>query len=180
MSEAGTALDARELTARCEQFVFAEAELLDQRRLEDWLALFAEDGVYWLPISESQNGFGDGLNIIFDDRARLADRIARLHTGLAFSDEPHGRTSHVIGGVRVLAPAEAAAVTGGRPVAPDEYVVAGRSLIGRLRPGQLEAETMHARVTWVLRAEGDSFSIVMKRIDLLNAGEPLPVLAVLL
>jgi hypothetical protein len=39
---------------------------------------------------------------------------------------------------------------------------------------------MHARVTWVLRAEGDSFSIVMKRIDLLNAGEPLPVLAVLL
>ena len=37
-----------------EAFVLAEARLLDERRFSDWLALFAEDGVYWVPTNPRQ------------------------------------------------------------------------------------------------------------------------------
>jgi benzoate/toluate 1,2-dioxygenase beta subunit len=178
MTDLVAGLDAQELTFRCTQFVLAEADLLDDRRLDEWVELFAEDSIYWLPIDPGQQDAGDGLNLIFDDRARLLDRIARLHTGLAFSDEPHSRTSHVTGSLRLLTGPEQDRLTGGRPVASTDLVATARTVVGRNRQG--ETDTFHARVTWILRPVGDSFVIAMKRVDLLNAGDPLPVLAFLL
>ena len=52
------------LTHRCTEFVLAEAELLDQRALDDWTGLFTPDAVYWLPMDLAQVAPGDGLNII--------------------------------------------------------------------------------------------------------------------
>jgi 3-phenylpropionate/cinnamic acid dioxygenase small subunit len=170
--------ERQETVFRCTQFVLAEADLLDERRLDSWTDLFADDAVYWLPIDADQREIGDGLNLILDDRLRLLDRVARLHTGLAFSDEPHSRTSHVIAGVRVLSAAEAVGLTGGRVVASTEHVVTARMVVGRTR--QSETDTFHARVTWILRAVQDTFVIAMKRVDLLNARDPLPVLAFIL
>jgi ketosteroid isomerase-like protein len=37
-----------------EQFLFREARLLDQQRLDEWLALFAEDATYWVPLERGQ------------------------------------------------------------------------------------------------------------------------------
>ena len=37
-----------------ESFLIHEARILDERRWEDWLALFADDGWYWVPIEEGQ------------------------------------------------------------------------------------------------------------------------------
>ena len=37
------------LISRVEQFLFQEARLLDERRFEEWLSLFSDDGVYWIP-----------------------------------------------------------------------------------------------------------------------------------
>ena len=34
---------------RVQQFLFHEARLLDERRLQEWLALYAEDAEYWVP-----------------------------------------------------------------------------------------------------------------------------------
>ena len=56
--------------------------------------------------------------------------------------------------------------------------MSARCVIGRARQGRID--TFHARVRWVLRDRGDSLLIVMKRIDLLNAQDPLPVLTFLL
>ena len=47
MSENGSKPELRE---ELEAFVYAEAELLDDGRYEDWLALFADDGIYWVPL----------------------------------------------------------------------------------------------------------------------------------
>ena len=30
-------------------FLIHEAQLLDERRFRDWMALFTEDGTYWVP-----------------------------------------------------------------------------------------------------------------------------------
>jgi len=170
----GTVLDTGVLA----RFVYTEAELLDERRLEEWTALFAEDALYWLPMNSRQADPGDGLNLVLDDLPRLRDRVARLTSGLAFSEEPHSRTSHLIGSVRVLDRAEAGPIVAGLPVADEEYVVTARCVVGRNRRGR--TDTFHARVAWILRPTAESFEIVLKRVDLLNAADPLPVLTFLI
>lgn len=166
------------LAQRCSQLVLEEAELLDQRRLDDWTRLFTDDAFYWWPMDGTQVAPGDGLNIVYDDRARLLDRVSRLRSGLAFSDEPNSVTNHVLSAVQVLGGERADALRGGRPAAPGEHVVTARGIVGRTRQGK--TDTFHARFAWILRESGDTFGIVMKRVDLLNAKDPLPVLTFLL
>jgi benzoate/toluate 1,2-dioxygenase subunit beta len=168
----------RKGATRIAEFLLEEADLLDARRLEEWTSLFAEDAVYWLPMDPNQVAPGDGLNIVYDDRPRLLDRVSRLGSGLAFSDEPHSATSHTLSPVRLLDGQRAREAAGGRALAPGEHAVTARCVIGRSRQGRVD--TFHARVRWVLREAGDSMLIVMKRIDLLNAQDPLPVLTFLL
>jgi 3-phenylpropionate/cinnamic acid dioxygenase small subunit len=168
----------RKVVSRYTEFLLDEAELLDARRLEEWTSLFADDAVYWLPMDPDQVTPGDGLNIIYDDRPRLLDRVSRLNSGLAFSDEPRSVTSHTLSPVRLLAGAQAREAAAGRTLLPGEHAVAARCVIGRARKGR--TDTFHARVRWVLRDTGDSPLIVMKRIDLLSAQGPLPVLTFLL
>ena len=43
-----------ELQREIEQFLYAEARKLDDGRYRDWLALFTEDGHYWMPAEEDQ------------------------------------------------------------------------------------------------------------------------------
>ena len=168
----------RTVASRYAEFLLDEAELLDARRLEEWACLFADDAVYWLPMDPDQVAPGDGLNIIYDDRPRLLDRVSRLNSGLAFSDEPHSATSHTLSPARLLDGQRAQEAAGGRVLLPDEHAVAARCVIGRARQGR--TDTFHARMRWVLRDSGDSLLIVMKRIDLLNGQDPLPVLTFLL
>jgi benzoate/toluate 1,2-dioxygenase beta subunit len=168
----------RTVVSRSTEFLLDEAELLDQRHLDEWTSLFADDAVYWLPMDPGQVAPGDGLNIIYDDRPRLLDRVSRLNSGQAFSDEPHSITSHVLSPVRILDGQRAEAAAGGRSLRPGEHAVAARCVIGRSRQGR--TDTFHARVRWVLRESGNSLLIVMKRIDLLNAKDPLPLLTFIL
>jgi 3-phenylpropionate/cinnamic acid dioxygenase small subunit len=168
----------RTVESRYTEFLLDEAELLDARRLEEWTSLFADDAVYWLPMDSGQVTPGDGLNIIYDDRPRLLDRVSRLNSGLAFADEPHSATSHTLSPLRLLEGQRAQEAAGGRVPLPGEHAVSARCVIGRARQGR--TDTFHARVRWLLRDSGDSLLIVMKRVDLLNAQDPLPVLTFLL
>lgn len=42
--------DELQMKAAVERFLYDEAELLDARRFEEWLALFAEDATYEVPL----------------------------------------------------------------------------------------------------------------------------------
>lgn len=93
-----------------EQFYYAEAALLDERRLMDWLALFTADAHYWMPIrrtvmtSDLENEFTKpGAMALFDDdKPTLELRIKKLDTGFSWSEDPPSRTRHIITNVRVL------------------------------------------------------------------------------
>ena len=37
-----------------EAFVLREARLLDEQRYAEWLELFADDGIYWIPTGPNQ------------------------------------------------------------------------------------------------------------------------------
>ena len=61
-----------------EDFVIAEARLLDERRFSEWRDLFAEDGYYWVPLRTDQNSPEDGPSLFYDDRKIMETRFERL------------------------------------------------------------------------------------------------------
>lgn len=80
-----------------------EARRLDQRRLSDWLDLFTDDCLYWVPAAPGRQDPRANVCHAFDDRRRLEDRVYWLNTGLAYSQVPPSRTVHSVTNVEVLA-----------------------------------------------------------------------------
>lgn len=89
-----------------EQFLFREADLLDTRRFDDWLALFAEDATYLSPIVPVQQvpravPENEGFSIFNEKKSFLELRIKRLATRFAHAEQPPSRTRHLLSNVRV-------------------------------------------------------------------------------
>jgi 3-phenylpropionate/cinnamic acid dioxygenase small subunit len=96
-----TPAEATALRQELEQFLYAEAELLDTWQLDAWLALFTADCVYWVP-SNSDDQDPDTLpSLIYDQRTELEDRVKRLQSPLVFAQTPRARTRRMIGNVRL-------------------------------------------------------------------------------
>ena len=79
-----------------------EARLLDQHRYDDWLAMYAEHCVYWVPATTSAGDPRKEVAVCFDDRRRLEDRIYRLRTGYAWSQTPASRTVRFVSNIEVF------------------------------------------------------------------------------
>ncbi len=77
-------------------FLIAEARLLDERRWDDWLALFADDGWYWVPIEEGQANPRETVSLIYDDRRLLETRVRRLARADLHAQTPASRTSRIV------------------------------------------------------------------------------------
>lgn len=143
-----------------EAFLYREARLLDERRFEDWLALFTADGHYIVPGGDVQDPDG-GVPLIDDDRPTLEDRIERLRSPAAHAQSPPSRTVHVVGNVEVEGPH-----------------IHSTLLIHEARAGQTRA--FAARCRHLLRWEGDQWRIAEKRVHLVNSDHPLYNLTFLL
>lgn len=84
-----------------EALVLREARLLDEQRYAEWLALFAEDGVYWIPTQPGQASPHEALSIIYEPRSLLAVRVERLARGEMHVQSPPSRTVHHVSGIEV-------------------------------------------------------------------------------
>jgi len=89
--------------AQVEDFLFHEADLLDQWRLPEWLELFTDDAEYQVPCMDLPAGASpdDSLFYIADDRFRLGERVKRLMKRTAHVEFPHSKTRHIVGNVRL-------------------------------------------------------------------------------
>lgn len=93
-----------------EQFLYDEAAMLDDRKFNDWLALFTEDVHYWMPIRRTMTSnaldrefTAPGAMAFFDDDWNmLAARVRKLATGYSWSEDPPSRTRHLVTNVRVV------------------------------------------------------------------------------
>jgi benzoate/toluate 1,2-dioxygenase beta subunit len=173
-----TTADETEILRRCAAFVYDEAERLDSADLDGWLDLFDDECVYWLPMRPDDGEAADQLNLIYDDRARLEDRVSRLRSGFSFSEEPRSRTSHLVSNLRLVGADAAARIVGAGVMSGDDIAVMARFTISRSRPG--DVERFDGRVVWVLRPYPSGLKIRVKRVDLVNADQPLPLLTFLL
>jgi p-cumate 2,3-dioxygenase beta subunit len=97
--------DARGVTrAEIEEFLYHEAALLDEWRLDEWLALLTEDATYRVPSNDApQADPASALFTIADDMHRLRGRVTRLKDPHAHAEFPRSRTRRLISNVRILA-----------------------------------------------------------------------------
>jgi p-cumate 2,3-dioxygenase beta subunit len=91
------------LRLEVEEFLIEEAAILDEWRLDDWLALFTEDASYVVPSTDVPDGDPSrDLTLIDDDHLRLTWRVNRLKSRHAHREFPWSRTRRFITNVRVL------------------------------------------------------------------------------
>ena len=141
------------------RFLYAEARLLDEKRWDEWYALFAEDGVYWVPLARGQTDSEIHTSLAYEDRLLLRLRIERLRRH-PLSQRPPSFSQHVL-------------------QAPKLETAGGSSWLTRTPFFYAEArgdETLHhagvARHTLI--REAGSIRIRMKRIELVNCDAALP------
>ncbi|MDR7481123.1 MAG: aromatic-ring-hydroxylating dioxygenase subunit beta [Armatimonadota bacterium] len=149
-----------------ERFLFAEARLLDERRFEEWEALFTDDAVYWLPIDPEKEPAA-AVAIIYDDRRRLHERVYRLTRTPVLDQNPPSRTLRFVSNVEVRADGSSG-----------EAVVHCRQLIAEIRPGGPGQEGLNAprlfaaRCEYRLRPVDGAWKIALKKVVLLTSDQP--------
>lgn len=99
-----TAAHVRNITRTdIEDFLYAEAALLDEWRLEEWLDLFTIDCLYEVPAPDQPNEDpAETFALIHDHRPMLEQRVIRLKKPTAHAEFPHSRTRRLINNVRIL------------------------------------------------------------------------------
>lgn len=97
--------------AEVEDFLFAEAEMLDDWRLEEWAALFTDDAHYLIPpLGDPDSEPSQVLFLVYDDRGRLQERARRLLNRAAHSEFPRSFTRHLVSNVRIASQDDAGLV----------------------------------------------------------------------
>jgi p-cumate 2,3-dioxygenase subunit beta len=143
-------LQAVLLREEIEDFLYQEAALLDEWRLDEWLALFTDDAAYVIPATDIPDGDPrTDLMILDDDLPRLRGRVERLLSGRAPRESPWSRTRRFISNVRI------------REIAGHECRVTASFLVYRIRMGQ--SGPYVGRYEYTLRRVGDAWKISHRR-----------------
>ena len=77
-------------------FIYAEARMLDEGRYDEWLALWLQDGHYWMPLDYKQTDATLVTSLMYEDLFMLKLRVERLNGARTFSQKPKSRCHHVI------------------------------------------------------------------------------------
>lgn len=142
-----------------EEFLYREAELLDDGRLREWLALLTEDVRYQVPVRiTKEHGAGDGVSEemfhLDEDIHSLQLRVERLETGFAWAEDPPSRIRHFVANVR-------AEVLG-----DDEAAVRSNVLVYRSRRDSPAHDVLSAERRDVLRRVDGSWRLARRRVIL--------------
>ena len=142
--------------------VVREARLLDDRRYEEWNALFADDGIYWVPLVPDQPEGLDHTSHLHEDKLLRTLRIERLKSARAFSQQPPSRSHHLLQTPTVEASD------------PDANRFLVRSEFHYAEAQGDEIQFYVGTVLHTLRIEEGRLRIVLKRVNLLNSDAALP------
>ena len=149
------------------EFLYHEAELLDERRYDDWLALLTDDIRYWMPMrrnvkygEEAREFTRDTTDINWFDEGKdtLTRRVKQIQTGIHWAEEPVSRISHLVSNVQVLEATPS--VTD-----PREVQIKSRFLIYRNRV-ETETDILVGKREDLLRHDGDDWRIARRKIIL--------------
>lgn len=77
-------------------FVYDEVRMLDFGHYDEWLKLWCEDGMYWMPLDYKQEDPIHETSLMWEDQFMLRLRVERLNGARTFSQKPKSRCHHVI------------------------------------------------------------------------------------
>lgn len=143
------------LQHRVEQFLFHQAELLDSRCWQEYIDLFADDGLYWMPVTADQRDWLDTPSIFIEDKPMMEVRKGRVIHPNAWSQAPLWGTSHLVGNVVIESQTES------------KVCVRSRFQMLELRRDEQRQFAGSYRHTLV-HVNGD-LKIAIQRVDLLNS-----------
>ena len=156
------------LKQEVESFLYFEADLLDERRFEEWLELFTDDLVYFMPIRRNvkfgehrqreNTRIGEGISWFDEDKWTLAKRVEQILTGVHYAEEPLSRVCHMVSNIRILSATPSVD-------APREVTVRCRFLVYQNR-AEYETYTFVGRRTDTLRRCGEDWKIARREIIL--------------
>jgi 3-phenylpropionate/cinnamic acid dioxygenase small subunit len=154
------------LKQEIEDFLYMEADLLDQRDFRGWLDLLAEDLVYFMPIrrnvkfgqhAEKENTRqGEGISWFDEDKWTLGKRVEQILTGVHYAEEPLSRVTHMVSNIRLLEVAPS--------VDDPAEVTVGCRFLGYQNRVEYESNTFIGRRTDTLRRHGDSWLIARREL----------------
>lgn len=164
-----SALSKLERWHSVQEFLFHEARLLDERRLQDWLALYAPDAEYWVPYAWGQESPKDHVSLFYETVALLRMRVDRLERELSPLDWPQSRVNHHLSNITVE-DADRSVQPGGQP-GPQAGELTARAYLLFIEYRREEQRWFAGRCTWRLRPLANGYRIAAKRVDLLNADQ---------
>jgi 3-phenylpropionate/cinnamic acid dioxygenase small subunit len=119
------------LLAEVSEFLYREADLLDERRYTEWLELLTDDFTYSMPLrlnvahadADTKGTTKTGEDVCWFDEPKetIAQRVTQLQTGLHWAEEPVSRVAHLITNIRI------------KEVGGDEVRLSSRFLVYRNR-----------------------------------------------
>jgi len=145
-------------------FVVYEARLLDEKRYDEWNALFTDDAFYWVPLVPGQ---ADGLNHtshLYEDKLLRDLRIERLRSPRAFSQQPPSRSHHLLQtpGIDIFEPGS------------NRYVL--RTPFHYTESQRDEQNSFVGTFFHHLSLSAGALRMTLKRVDLLNCDAALPAI----
>jgi len=153
------------LKQEIEDFLYCEADLLDERHYDEWLVLLAEDVRYWMPmrrnvkLDDREREFTrEGRDISWFDEGKetLTRRVRQIQTGIHWAEEPVSRISHLLSNIQLLEVKPSAAE-------PAEASVRCRFLVYRNRV-ETETDILVGKREDLLRRAGTGWQIVHRKI----------------
>jgi 3-phenylpropionate/cinnamic acid dioxygenase small subunit len=155
-----------ELRTEVEDFVYREADMLDRRAFDEWLALFSDDALYWVPNHAEEGSLDEDGIIFYDDLHALRARVAKLCHPLNPTQIPLPRTQHMLGNLLV-------------EETPDGVVTVNTALVIYVVQGD-EQRQFPGRCRYSLCRTADGrWQIREKRVYLIGNDQPLSLLPLL-
>jgi benzoate/toluate 1,2-dioxygenase beta subunit len=164
-------------------FVYRETDLLDANQLEEWMALYTEDGHYWIPLDWTpipadtdprDYGTGAGIervNLVYDDKRRLRERIGRMRSGAFWDETPPSRVVRLLTNIQLKGDYE-------DDVGRSHVIVSSKTIVRQVRQSRensLAGQVLHDLIENATpggNAE-PAWQIYLKKITLVNAEKPL-------
>jgi 3-phenylpropionate/cinnamic acid dioxygenase small subunit len=148
------------LQREVEQFLYRQAEALDEKRWGDFIGLFADDGMYWMPPAPHYTTWEGMPSIFIEDRDLMTVRMKRVQHPHAWSQHPDWGTNHVVSNVII------------EKVEPKSGEVHVRSRFHMMELRRDELRHFAGTYRHRLKPTKDGFRIKLQRVDMVNAQAP--------
>ena len=152
-------LAGNDLQREVEQFLYRQAELLDDKHWQAFIDLFDAQGVYWMPVQPQQTEWEGSPSIFAEDRLLMEIRKGRVTHPNAWSQAPMWETNHLVSHVAI------------ESVSGNEIKVRSRFHFMELRRDNVRhfgGRYQH----WLVRGADGALRIKLQRVDLFNSQAP--------